>query len=297
MLKTEKLSTEEQLTNQLKNFTIEEAESYLELLLSKSIEAIKKDDLQTYSAIEKTLTESILIFSSRIKNFNLLFTKIKLRVARTYLKTLLNVNSISVLEDVDLKTDFLTFEEAKILQKSKEFKLYERAKNNVDRNYYPSRIIENKKYLIDVGKGSLIDKETGFEMSISVEQNEEVINAFITKKSELLDNDKLMEVPTTVEEIAKEEKRIERIDKKTQNEFDYSSYWESVEATSYFNEDPIFVVYINEYNQIIIKHKKTGAEGLIEFFSYEEWFVIQFLNYCIGKEGIQIQRLKDYVED
>ena len=75
MLKTEKLSTEEQLTNQLKNFTIEEAESYLELLLSKSIEAIKKDDLQTYSAIEKTLTESILIFSSRIKNFNLLFTK------------------------------------------------------------------------------------------------------------------------------------------------------------------------------------------------------------------------------
>ena len=106
-----------------------------------------------------------------------------------------------------------------------------------------------------------------------------------------------MEVPKTVEEIAKEEKRIERIDKKTQNEFDYSSYWESVEATSYFNEDPIFVVYINEYHQIIIKHKKTGAEGLIEFFSYEEWFVIQFLNYCIGKEGIQIQRLKDYVED
>ena len=54
-MKTEKLSAEEQLTNQLKNFTIEEAESYLELLLSKSIEAIKKDDLQTYSAIEKTL--------------------------------------------------------------------------------------------------------------------------------------------------------------------------------------------------------------------------------------------------
>ena len=74
-MKEEKLTSEEKLNNQLRNFTIEEVESYLELLLTKCLEAIEKEDLPTYSSIEKTLNNSLIIFSSKVRNFNILYNK------------------------------------------------------------------------------------------------------------------------------------------------------------------------------------------------------------------------------
>ena len=61
-----KTTEEEVLKSKLNEFTIEEVESYLELLLTKCLEAVEKEDLQTYGSIEKTLNSIIspLLFVS-----------------------------------------------------------------------------------------------------------------------------------------------------------------------------------------------------------------------------------------
>ena len=44
-----------ELTNQIKKISLQKkTESYLELLLTKSLEAVEKDDLTTYGNIEKS---------------------------------------------------------------------------------------------------------------------------------------------------------------------------------------------------------------------------------------------------
>jgi len=99
-----KTTEEEVLKSKLNEFTIEEVESYLELLLTKCLEAVEKDDLPTYSSIEKTLNNSIIIFSSKVRNFNILYNGIKLRVANKFLKKYFNNNGLSVLEDVNFNS-------------------------------------------------------------------------------------------------------------------------------------------------------------------------------------------------
>ena len=87
---------EKELTNQIKNFTIEETESYLELLLTKCLEAVEKDDLMTYGSIEKILNDSLTIFNSKFRFFNILYNSIKLRVANKFLKKYFKNNHVSV---------------------------------------------------------------------------------------------------------------------------------------------------------------------------------------------------------
>ena len=89
---------EKELNNQIKNFTIEETESYLELLLTKCLEAVKDDDLMTYGSIEKILNDSLTIFNSKFRFFNILYNSIKLRVANKFLKKYFKNNQLSVLE-------------------------------------------------------------------------------------------------------------------------------------------------------------------------------------------------------
>ena len=97
-MKAKKKFIEKELTNQIKNFTIEETESYLELLLTKCLEAVEKDDLMTYGSIEKILNDSLNIFNSKFRFFNILYNSIKLRVANKFLKKYFNNNQVSVLE-------------------------------------------------------------------------------------------------------------------------------------------------------------------------------------------------------
>ena len=117
-----------ELTNQIKNFTIEETESYLELLLTKSLEAVEKDDLITYGNIEKVLNDSLTIFNSKFMFFNILYNSIKLRVANKFLKKYFKNNQISVLENINIKDTILTFGKSEEIVKSEDYRNYLEAK-------------------------------------------------------------------------------------------------------------------------------------------------------------------------
>ena len=174
---------EKELTNQIKNFTIEETESYLELLLIKCLEAVEDDDLLIYGSIEKILNDSLTIFTSKFRFFNILYNSIKLRVANKFLKKYFKNNSVSVLENVNINDSFLTFEKAEEIIKAENYMNYLEAKNNVLNNYNPNTIYSNDKYCYLHNEGKLIDKEKGFNVFIDVFENLELLNAFITKDS------------------------------------------------------------------------------------------------------------------
>ena len=145
-MKAKKKFIEKELTNQIKNFTIEETESYLELLLTKCLEAVEKDDLMTYGSIEKILNDSLNIFNSKFRFFNILYNSIKLRVANKFLKKYFKNNQVSVLENVNISDSFLTFGRAEEIIEAEDYKNYLEAKNNVLNNYNPNIIYSNDKY-------------------------------------------------------------------------------------------------------------------------------------------------------
>lgn len=280
-MKVEKLTEEEKLTNQLRNFTIEEIESYLELLLTKSIEAIEKEDLATYGSIEKTLNSSLIIFSSKVRNFNILYNGIKLRVANKFLKKYLNNNSLSILEDINTKTGFLTVEEATKITEAEDYLNYKKAKAKLEK---PSKLllVENDKYLVE-SEGyylTILDKDTGTKiLDVEYSGNTEILKAFVEGKGSLLDNDKLI-YPVTVEAIANEE----RILKYKSNTFEIEEFYN-------FNES--FITKINEYGYFQIIHKTTKSIfEFIEIYNKEiDAFLIQFCDYCLGKQGFRTKEI------
>lgn len=283
-MKEEKLTEEEKLNNQLRNFTIEEIEAYIELLLTKSLEAVEKEDLTTYGSIEKTLNNSLIIFSSKVRNFNILYNRIKLRVANKFLKKYLNNNSLSVLEDVSITGTFLSVEEATKITESKEFLAYKEAKANLT---VPTKVevFDNNKYFVDYYSSyeiCILDKDTGIRFNCEeLQGSTEVLKALVEGESYLLDNDKLIYKDVPIEAIAVEE---ERILKYKHN---------SLEIEEYFNFNDSFIVQSDFENGgfIDIIHKTTKTKCSIwASCTNDTVFLIQFFDYCLGKQG---KRIKD----
>lgn len=285
-----KTTEEEVLKNKLNEFTIEEVESYLELLLTKCLEAAEKDDLQTYTNIEKTLNNSILIFSSKVRNFNILYNGIKLRVANKFLKKQFNNNDLSVLEDVNVKGSFLTVEEATKITEAEDYKRYLQAKKNVESSLKPSDIFINDRYSYVADKWELVDKETKYSVLVEgLNENIEIFKAFITKDSAILtdiEKDLLNRKPSIVA-IAKEEEKIKEKEKHPYS-FMNGAYGEDV---FYYNENDVFLVYFEDI-LLNIYHKRTGTKTTLEVYS-EKWFFIDFCNYCLGKVGTIIKELEE----
>lgn len=285
-MKEEKLTSEEKLNIQLRNFTIEEIESYLELLLTKSVEAIEKEDLATYGSIEKTLNSSLIIFSSKVRNFNIIYNRIKLKVANKFLKKYLN-NNISVLEEVGTSGTFLSVEEAEKIAEAEEFKRFLEAKNRLtSKDLATNEVYSNDRYSYNVDLYTLTDKKTGFYSEVDVDSNLELLKAFITKDSAILnDNEKQAlnnEVP--VELIVKEELKLE-VKAKLPSKYELEDF-------VYYNENDVFLALVDNYD-LIIYHKRTGSKVLIESFNKENWFLKEFASYCMGKEGITIKSLNE----
>ena len=280
-MKEPKLTEEEKLNNQLRNFTIEEVESYLELLLTKCLEAIEKEDLSTYGSIEKTLNNSLIIFSSKVRNFNILYNKIKLKVANKFLKRLLKANNLSVLEDVSITGSFLTVEEATKITEAEDYLTYKKAKAKLE-TPVKAELVENDKYIVE-NEGyflTILDKETGAKiLDVEYTGNTEILKAFVTGKGALLDNDKLI-YPVTVEAIANEE----RILKYKANTFEIEEFYN-------FNEH--FIAKINEYGYFQIIHKTTKSVfEFIEIYNKNiDAFLIQFCDYCLGKQGFRTKEI------
>ena len=87
-MKTNSKSSKElefKLQQKLNNFNPEEVESYLEVLLKKCLEATIEKDYLALGTVEDILNKSIVIFSSNIQNFSLMYSNVKLKVAIQYL--------------------------------------------------------------------------------------------------------------------------------------------------------------------------------------------------------------------
>ena len=285
-MKSEKLTDEEKLNIQLRNFTIEEIEAYIELLLTKCLEAIEKEDLSTYGSIEKTLNNSLIIFSSKVRNFNIIYNRIKLRVANKFLKKYLNNNNLSVLEDVSITGTFLTVEEAEKIAEAEEFKRFKKAKNRLTKaDLTTNEVYSNDRYSYYVDLFTLTDKETGFYSEVDVDSNLELLKAFITKDSAILDSNEkaaLTKEDVPIIEIVKEDIKLEA-KAKLPSKYDLEDF-------VYYNENEVFLALVDNYD-LIIYHKRTGTKVLIESFNKENWFLKEFASYCMGKEGIVIKDL------
>lgn len=297
-MKEEKLTEEEKLTNQLRNFTIEEIESYLELLLTKSVEAIEKEDLATYGSIEKTLNSSLIIFSSKVRNFNIIYNRIKLKVANKFLKKYLN-NNISILDEVGTAAAFLTVEEAEKITAAEDYLKYKTAKDNVINSYKPSIIYSNDRYTINSDSEgyfyTITDKESKYYTNIEAEGVEEILKAFVTKDSALLTDieKKLLTHEATPEEIAKAERLLEKETSTIglEEHISFKKKFENyIEDTIFYNENEVFIVFVTKNGDFEIFHKRTGSS--VEIYTYSEsWFSMDFINFCIGKTGILINEM------
>lgn len=297
-MKESKLTEEEKLTNQLKNFTIEEIESYLELLLTKCLEAIEKEDHSTYNNIEKTLNSSLIIFSSKVRNFNIIYNRIKLKVANKFLKKHLN-NNISVLDEVGTSGSFLTVEEAEKITKSEEFIKYTTAKNNIEKSLKPSLVYTNDRYSAISEGGydfTLLDKESNFHVEAEAEGHTEIFKAFITKDSAILTDieKKILNHEITDDEIASAEAKLKKetytygLEEHISFKKQYSDY---IEDTIYYNENEVFLVLVTSWG-LVIYHKRTGTKVELIIYS-ESWFLMDLATFCIGKTGSLINEMKD----
>ncbi len=299
-MKVEKLTEEEKLTNQIKNFSIEEVESYLELLLTKGLEAVAKDDYTAYGSIEKTLNNSLIIFSGKVRNFNILYNSIKLRVANKFLKKLLNNNSLSILDDVNVKGGFLTVEEAKQLTEAEEYKKYVTAKREAKLNLKAVDIYSNDRYSYISYEEHLFDKEANYYCSVDIEGSLEIFKAFLTKDSAILTGaeKELLNHEITFEDIAKQESKLKKESYINNLSFEEESYYYKsefqIEDPIYYNENPVFLTYVSS-NGLVIFHKRTGLSVTVWVYAYDytDWFLMDLATYCLGKKG---KILKDFKE-
>ena len=296
-VKEPKLTEEEKLNNQLRNFTIEEIESYLELLLTKCLEAAEKEDLATYGSIEKTLNSSLIIFSSKVRNFNIIYNRIKLKVANKFLKKYIKSN-LTILEEVGASGSFLTVEEAEKITAAEEYLKYKTAKDNVKKELEPSVIFSNDRYSViseDEYFYTLFDKESKNYSQIEIEGSSEILKAFVTKDSDLLiDVEKqLLNHEVTPEEIAKAENLLKKYTSTIGLE-EHISFRKKkdnyLENTIYYNENEVFIVFQMKGGDFDIYHKRTGLSA--EIYTYcDSWFSMDFINFCMGKAGSLLNEL------
>lgn len=105
-----KISTEEELEQKLKqqlnNFNPSEVETYLEVLLKKCLEATIKKDYLALGNAEDILNKSIVIFTYKISNFNLMYSNIKLKVASEYLANYIELDNTKALNFFNVLPDF-----------------------------------------------------------------------------------------------------------------------------------------------------------------------------------------------
>lgn len=289
----------EEITNQLKNFSITEIESYLEVILTKCMEAIIKDDLPTYTTFEKTLNQSIIIFNSRVRNFNILYTGVKLRVANKFLKKSLNVTDLSILDNISTSEhNFLTVEEADKITKSEGYLKYIQATEYAKQSLDSAEVYVNDRYFFTTDNEKLLDKESKYYCTANLEGNEELFKAFLTKDSAILNEVEktLLTHDLTLDEIAKQEAKLEEetyIDPLTSKE--QAIYFKDVHDLTgdiYYNENNVFIVCAYKYIATIY-HRRTGTSVDITITEGNDWFIKDFVNYCLGKNGIVISELHE----
>lgn len=285
MKKVKKEDTfEVELNHKLNNFNPEEVESYLEVLLRKCLEATTKNDYLTLGNVENILNKSVVILGSKVKNFNIMYTNLKLKVATEELAKYIEVDNAEAFNFFNVLPDFVTLEEANLIAEVEDFQNYKYGKININFSY---EHFNNKKYAVLFDKDSILILEKGTGNKIAFESwdgNLEVFKEFVTNSAPSEDSNLEVISLMNYENNSLKSERIEKIYPYIMAFFnDYPYFNFNEDNILYFKENPSYMAIVTNDYFIFIYDKKTG---LFDTFSNHSWSIkdnlFSFLDYCLG---------------
>ena len=164
---------EYKLRQQLNNFNPEEVESYLEVLLRKCLEATVEKDYLALGSVEDILNKSIVILSSNIKNFSLMYSNVKLKVATEELAKYVELDNTEAFKFFNVLPEYIEKPEKVIEENKKELevKLYY-ILEDVEKGYNYLKLAFDYVYLLTYGK---VEPETAAKTEAAFNHIIEVI--------------------------------------------------------------------------------------------------------------------------
>lgn len=277
-----------QLKQKLNNFNPSEVESYLELLLKKCLVAAVNKDYLTLGNVEELLNKSIVILDSKVKNFNLMYTNLKLKVVTEELAKYIELDNAEAFKFLNVLPEFVTLEEAKELESVEDYKYFTWAKNDIYKEWSYYELFENEKYSIiyDSANILILEKEGNSKITFeSWDGNLEVLEAFINNRNELKPNE-ASEVFSIMANIKQTEKdiRIEKAYGYIMDFFKNDTYFNFSESNiNYFKENEKYIAIVTSEGLLFIINKETAKYNTFSFFIADiKDNLFSFLDYCLG---------------
>lgn len=281
-------SLEFKLKQQLNNFNPSEVESYLEVLLKKCLVAAANKDYLTLGNVEEILNKSIVILGPKVKNFNLMYSNLKLKVATEELAKYIELDKAEAFNFFNVLPEFVTLEEAKQLENVEDYEYFKWAKNHIYKEWSYYELFENEKYSIiyDSANILILEKEGNSKIAFeSWDGNLEILEAFVKDSNELKPNEAL-EVFSIMADMKQSEKDI-RIEKGYGYIMEFylnDNYFNFEKANiNYFKENDKYIVIVTSEGLLFIIHKETAKYNTFSFFIPDiKDNLFSFLDYCLG---------------
>lgn len=284
----DKESLEFKLKEKLNNFNPSEVESYLELLLRKCLAATIEKDYLTLGNVEDILNKSIVILGSKVKNFNLMYSNLKLKVATEELAKYIELDKAEAFNFFNVLPEFITTEEAKQLEDVEDYKYFTWAKNHIYKEWSYYELFENEKYSIiyDSAEILILEKEGTSKIAFeSWDGNLEVLEAFVKDSNELKPTEAL-DVFSIMADMKQSEKdiRIEKGYGYIMEFFRNDTYFNFEKANiNYFKENEKYIAIVTSEGLLFIIHKETAKYNTFSFFIADiKDNLFSFLDYCLG---------------
>lgn len=283
------------LWNMAYNKDTDKIRIYLKSLLTKCLEALAENDYNKYNLAESVLNEAIVRVGSSIDNFEEFYSNLKHEVAIEFLKKMLDVDSIPILNNNPVEAVLITSKKAEEIKNIWDYIHYSVTKKEIynywkrEENY---KTYENEAYtvllnlffivIIDKSKANGTYLDTHFNFKLGLESEIDVLEGFVTKNPELI-------TPLTIAErlvLAEQE-----VDFTADNNYNFINWSLEEDTILYYNENKDFLVLINDSAYFIL-NKRTGKSinfylqhGQKDIFKTVE-FLAKFSDYCLGTEGI-----------
>jgi len=283
----EKLTKEEELQIKLKQklykFNPSETESYLLALLEKCLEATAEKDYLTLGNVEDLLNKSLIILGSKIENFNLFYSNLRLKAAIKFLAKYIEANESEAFNFLTVLPEFVTVEEAKLMKDVKDFQEWEYSKGHLN---YTEELFQNEEYTVFYNGDMITVLKNGTDVNINFESWEgdiSLLGKFVT--SEAADNPKNEVI--SIHNSIKASFRMEKIEKMYGYIMEFflnDTYFNFEEHNIlYFKENTDFIVVVTDQSLLVIFEKNTGKYNTFANITWNlKNYLYSFLDYCLG---------------
>ena len=272
------------LHKKLNNFNPSEAESYLLALLDKCLEATAQKDFLTLGNVEDLLNKSLIILGSKIQNFNLFYSNLRLKAVTKFLAKYIEVNESEAFTFLTVLPEFVTLEEAKLIEDVKDFEEFKYSKRQLS---YKEDLFKNEDYSVFYDGDMITILKKGTDVNINFECWEgdiSILEEFVTSAPS--SNNPKFEVISIMNSIKKSLK-YEKLEKMYTYimEFFHDNTWFNFEEHNilYFKENPKYMVAVTDQSLIVIFDKNTGNYITFSNISWNlKNYLYSFLDYCLG---------------